>query len=155
MSEPSAWAVAGPYFEACTYEAICPCRRVGGAPGGRSTYGVCDFALGWTVARGHADGLDLSGLEVVMAGSYDDDEPGSPWRVILYVDERASEEQHVALASIFLGRAGGTTFVNFARLIGEVYAVRSAAIAIDHTRLRLRWLRPPPRPPGRHRSSRT
>ena len=127
------WSVAGPYFEACNCEAICPCRRVGSTSGGRSTYGVCDFALGWTVARGEADSLDLSGLEVVMAGSYDDDEPGSPWRVVLYVDDRATAEQHDALAAIFLGRAGGTTLTNFARLIGEVYAVRSAAITIDHT----------------------
>lgn len=133
MSPPREWSVAGPYFEACSCEAICPCRRVGGAPGGRSTFGVCDFALGWTIERGHADGLDLSGLEVVMAGSYDDDEPGSPWRVILYVDERASDAQFRALESIYLGRAGGTTLENFARLIGEVYAVHPAAISIDHS----------------------
>jgi hypothetical protein len=106
---------------------------VGGVPGGRSTYGVCDFALGWTIADGHADGLDLSGLEVVMAGSYNDDEPGSPWRVALYVDERASAEQHAALEAIFLGRAGGTTLENFAQHIGEVYAIHRAAIEIDHT----------------------
>lgn len=133
MSTPTDWAVAGSYFEACSCEAICPCRRVAGRPGGRSTYGICDFALGWTVARGHADDLDLSGLEVVMAGSYDDDEPGVPWRVALYVDEQASEEQARALEAIFLGRAGGTTLENFAQHIGEVYAVHRAAISIDHT----------------------
>ena len=127
------WAVAGPYFEACTCEAICPCRRVGDMPGGRSTYGICDFALGWTVERGHADGIDLSGFEVVMAGSYDDDEPGSPWRVSLYIDERANAEQFGALEAIFLGRAGGMTLENFARFIGEVYAVNRARIEIDHT----------------------
>lgn len=133
MSTPGEWAVAGPYFEACTCEAICPCRRVGSTPGGRSTYGICDFALGWTIEHGHADEIDLSGLEVVMAGSYDDDEPGSPWRVTLYIDEDATDEQHAALEAIFLGRAGGTTLENFSGLIGEVYAVHCAAIDIDHT----------------------
>lgn len=132
-SATSDWAVSGPYFEACNCEAICPCRRVGGAAGGRSTYGTCDFALGWTIAAGHADEVNLAGLDVVMAGSYDDDEPGSPWRVILYIDERATDDEHDALETIFLGRAGGTTLQNFARLIGEVYAVHRAAIAIDHT----------------------
>ena len=139
MSAIRSWSVAGPYFEACSCEAICPCRSTGGRKGARSTYGVCDFALGWTVADGHADGVDLSGLSVVMAGSYDDDELGSPWRVFLYVDELGSDEQCESLATIFLGRAGGTTLRNFAHHIGDVRAVRPARIAIDHTRSR-HWL---------------
>jgi hypothetical protein len=28
------WQVAGSYFEACNCEAICPCRSIGGRPGG-------------------------------------------------------------------------------------------------------------------------
>ena len=128
------WRVAGRYFEACSCETICPCRRVGDRPGGRSTFGVCDFALGWSIDEGHADEVDLSGFEVVMAGSYDDDEPGTPWRVALYVDERASDQQRQAVESIFLGRSGGTTLSNFAAFIGEVLAVRSARISIDHSR---------------------
>lgn len=128
------WRVSGRYFEACSCEVVCPCRRVDGRSGGRSTYGVCQFALGWSVDSGTADDLDLSGFEVVMAGSYDDDEPGSPWRVVLYVDERASTQQQRALEAIFLGRAGGTTLTNFAAAIHEVLAVRQARISIDHSR---------------------
>jgi hypothetical protein len=94
---------------------------------------VCDFALSWLISRGRADDLDLSGFEVVLAGSFDADEPGSPWRVALYVDERADRAQHAALADIFLGRAGGTTLAYFAQAIGEVHAVRAARIGLDHT----------------------
>lgn len=126
------WRVAGRYFEACSCEAVCPCRRVGARPGGRSTYGVCDFALGWSIDEGHAEGVDLAGLQVVMAGSYDDDETGSPWRVALYIDDRASDQQREALERIFLGRSGGSTLSNFAAFIGDVLAVRSARISIDH-----------------------
>jgi hypothetical protein len=68
-----------------------------------------------------------------MAGAYDDDESGSPWRVALYVDERAEEQQRSALIEIFLGRAGGTTATNFAHSIVDVYAVRSARIQVDQT----------------------
>lgn len=132
------WSVAGRYFEACNCEAICPCRRVGDRPGGRSTYGVCDFALGWTIDNGYADDIDLAGFEIVMAGSYDDDEPGSPWRVALYIDERASGQQQQAIESIFLGRSGGSTTSNFAAAIGDVLAVRPAHISIDHSRGRRR-----------------
>src|SRR5258708_2619708 len=51
---------------------------------------------------------------------------------VLYVDERGRPEQQRALADIFLGRAGGTTLRNFARAIGEVYAVRPAQIELHH-----------------------
>jgi hypothetical protein len=126
------WSVAGTYFEACSCEAICPCRSIGGRRGGRSTFGVCDFALSWRLLEGRAGALDLAGFAVVLVGSYDDDESGSPWRVALYVDERADDARRFALTEIFLGRAGGTTFRNFASLIGEVYAIRSAHIELVH-----------------------
>lgn len=127
------WTIRGSYYEVCSCEAICPCRRHGMRQGGRSTYGVCDFALSWRILEGHAGDVDLSNIMVVMAGSYTDDEPGSPWRVILYVDEKSKLEQQEALTNIFLGRAGGTTLRNFAGAIGEVYAVRRAHIALRHT----------------------
>ena len=135
MSELRApWYVSGSYFEACNCEAICPCRRQGGRKlGSGSSYGVCDFALSWLISDGRAGSLDLSGLAVVLAGSYRDDEPGKPWRVALYVDERSDPAQREALASIFLGRAGGTPFRNFAAAIAEVCVVRPARIELDHT----------------------
>ncbi|MDQ3342898.1 MAG: DUF1326 domain-containing protein [Actinomycetota bacterium] len=133
MTTLTNWQVEGSYFEGCNCEAVCPCRRQGDRPGGRSTYGVCDFALSWLIRDGHADSLDLSGFEVVLAGHYDDDEPGQPWRVALYVDQRAEPDQQHALADIFLGRAGGTTLTNYAQIIGEVHAVRPARIRLNHS----------------------
>jgi hypothetical protein len=93
---------------------------------------VCEFALSWLVREGHVGDADLSGREVVMAGWYSDDEPRSPWRVVLYIDEGADDRQHAALADIFLGRAWGATLQNFAAAIGEVHAVRRAHIRLDH-----------------------
>jgi hypothetical protein len=130
----SSWNVSGSYFEACNCDAICPCRRQNGEKlGNRSSYGVCDFALSWHVTEGRSGVTSLSGLDVVLAGSYSDDEPHKPWRVSLYLDERADRAQQEALTAIFLGRAGGTTLKNFAAAIGEVYAVRTARIELDHT----------------------
>jgi hypothetical protein len=136
MAAVPAWSVSGPYFETCNCEAVCPCRRQDGLPGGRSSYGDCRFLLTWRVAEGRWGELDLSGRTVAMAGFYDDDEAGSPWRVILYVDPGASDGQREALASIFLGRAGGDVF--FTANIAEVVAVRSAGIEIDFSRGRER-----------------
>lgn len=52
VEPPQVWAVAGSYFEACNCEAICPCRRVGERAGGRSVYGICQFALSWQISQG-------------------------------------------------------------------------------------------------------
>jgi hypothetical protein len=133
MSDRIPWQVSGSYYEVCNCDAICPCRRQGEKKGGRSTYGHCDFALSWLIKDGNAGSINLSGLSVVLAGTYNDDEPGAPWRVVLYVDENGSENQQQILADIFLGRAGGDTLKNFARLIDEVYAVRPARVNLDHT----------------------
>lgn len=127
------WEISGSYFEACNCEAVCPCRRQGGRDGGRSTYGECDFVLSWCIERGNADGTDLADRTAVLAGTYDDDASGSPWSVVLYVDERSTPDQASALEDIFLGRAGGGTFANYARAIGSVLAVRRASINLDHT----------------------
>ena len=97
--EGLAWAVSGTYFEACNCLPICPCRQIGGRAGGRSTFGVCDFALSWLVTRGHTGTLDLSGRQVVLVGTYEDDEPGSPWTVSLFVDDRADDAHPPSLRS--------------------------------------------------------
>ena len=47
-----AYHVRGAYFESCNCEAICPCRMIGGVPGGRSTYGICYGVLSWLIEEG-------------------------------------------------------------------------------------------------------
>jgi hypothetical protein len=136
------WRIQGSYFESCNCDAICPCRRVDGVPGGRSTHGVCTGALSWVVSAGDADGTDLSGQPVALAFSYSDDEPGSPWTWTLYLDERADAEQRAALEDIFTGRLGGDAAAHFpwAWKASTLQAVRPVQIDVDHTRSR-QWLR--------------
>jgi hypothetical protein len=93
--------IAGAYLEACNCDAICPCRTIDGIGGGRSTHGICFGALSWRIQEGHAEGVDLSGTGAVMTYSYDDDERGSPWTLVLHVD--GPDE----VAEILLGRFGG------------------------------------------------
>jgi hypothetical protein len=133
------WHVQGSYFEACNCEAICPCRSVGGRPGGPSSFGECFGALSWYIHDGHADGLDLSGLRTVMSIRYlDRVQPGTPWEVVLYIDQGADAGQRAAIADIFLGRAGGTVARQYGPAIGEVHAVRPARITLEHTTPRKR-----------------
>jgi hypothetical protein len=125
-----AWHIAGTYYETCNCMAVCPCRRLNGRSVGRSTFGICQGLLSWSILRGECDGCDLSGRRVAMAIAYDNDEPGSPWRIVLYVDEDASPAAEAALQAIFSGRAGGT--IRFTSEIGDVVAMRKAAIELDH-----------------------
>jgi hypothetical protein len=127
------WRIAGAYLESCNCEAICPCRMVDGmGGGGRSTYGICYGLLSWRVDEGQKDGVALDGLGMAMALRYDDDEPGSPWRLVLYVDERGDEAQRAALEEIMLGRSGGPHILKlpWVRKPSDVIAVRPARIEL-------------------------
>ena len=142
MAVATSWALRGSYFESCNCDAICPCRRIDGVSGGRSTHGICAGALSWLIEEGNAAGTDLAGLAVAMSIRFDDDEPGSPWTWILYLDERASEDQRAALEAIFTGRLGGDALEHFpwAWKASHLLDVRPVAIELDHTRRR-QWLR--------------
>jgi hypothetical protein len=136
------WRIAGSYFESCNCEAICPCRRIDGVPGGRSTYGECLGVLSWLIEEGNADEVSLEGVKVALATRYHDDEPGSPWRFVMYVDASADRAQRDALERIFTGRLGGDALKHFpwAWKESERVAVRPVEIEVSHEQRR-QWLR--------------
>jgi hypothetical protein len=70
---------------------------------------------------------------VAVAFHYSDDEPGSPWTWILYLDAGSTPPQRTALEAIFT-RDGSFPWLRAGRLEG----VRVAAIEADHTRRRQR-----------------
>ena len=132
------WRIRGSYFESCNCDPICPCRRINGVPGGRSTHGECLGVLSWLIEEGSADGVDLAGQPVAMAIRYSDDEEGSPWTWLLYLDARASDEQRAVLEGVFRGRLDGDQHEHFpwVRKANEPLAVRAVEIDVDHTRRR-------------------
>jgi hypothetical protein len=136
------WQIRGTYFESCNCDAICPCRRIDGVPGGRSSYGECLGVLSWVIEDGHAADVSLAGLNVALATRYHDDEPGSPWSYVMYVDERADAAQRVALERIYSGRLGGDALAHFpwAWKEAEQLAVRPVEIEVSHEPRR-QWLR--------------
>jgi len=129
------WRLSGSYLEVCNCDAICPCRRIGGVAGGRSSYGECTGALSWWITEGEVDGVDVSSLAVVLVTRYHDDEPGSPWTWVMHVDERAAANQRALLADVFAGRRGGTPLSQFpwAFKPSHLLAVVPCRIEIDHT----------------------
>lgn len=128
------YRIRGAYFESCNCEAICPCRKIGSVLGGRSTYGECYGVLSWAIESGTVDGIEVGGLDVALVSRYHDDEPGSPWTVILHVDEDADRKQRAALKWLFLDGLHQLPWIRKARnLIG----VRESAIEIDGTSIRI------------------
>jgi len=118
------YSVSGSYFESCNCDPICPCRMSDGIPGGRSTYGECLGALAWLVEDGHVGDVDVTGFKVVLTVRYHDDEPGSPWTIVLHVDADATESQRGALADVFLGTLGGPH-------VGVLPWIRKARTLVD------------------------
>jgi hypothetical protein len=127
------WRIAGDYLESCNCEAICPCRTIGGVPGGRSTHGICFGILSWRVAEGHAGAFDLGGLNAALVYRYSDDEERSPWDFVVHVDERGGEQQREALAEILVGRLGGRLILAlpWVRKPAELLRVQASRIEID------------------------
>ena len=136
------WRIRGSYFESCNCEAICPCRRIDGVPGGRSSYSECVGVLSWVIEDGRADDVSLDGLNVALATRYRDDEPGSPWSFVMYLDARADAPQRAALEDVYSGRLGGDALRHFpwAWKAAEQIAVRPVEIEVSHEQRR-QWLR--------------
>ena len=136
------WRIRGSYFESCNCAAICPCRRIDGVPGGRSTCGECLALLSWVIEDGRAGDVSLDDLRVALATRYHDDERGSPWSFVAYVDARAEAAQHDALVGIYTGRLGGDALKHFpwAWKDSTCLAVRAAEIEVSHEPRR-QWLR--------------
>jgi hypothetical protein len=127
------YSVGGSYFESCNCDPICPCRMVDGVKGGRSTYGICFGALAWLVEDGHVEDVDVSGLAVALVVRYDDDEPGSPWTIVLHVDAAGNDRQRAVLADVFLGRLGGPKVgvLPWVRKARHLVEVRTSAIELE------------------------
>lgn len=128
-----AWRIRGTYFESCNCDAICPCRRVNGQPGGRSTHGECMGVLSWVIDDGFLGDIDLSGQPVAISFRYCDDEPDEPWTWALYLDDRATAQEHGALEKIFSGRLGGKAADVWAHEPFEFIGTRTARIEVERT----------------------
>jgi hypothetical protein len=133
------WRIAGDYLESCNCDQICPCRIVNGVLGGRSTHGFCYGVLSWLIREGHCGDLPLSGFCAALVIRYSDDEPGSPWSMVLHVDERGDERQREALADILLGRLGGPHVLTlpWVRKPSELLDTRVSRIEIGDGELRV------------------
>jgi hypothetical protein len=116
------YLLEGRLLEVCDCKVLCPCW-IGEDPDN----GTCDSALAYHFDRGTIEGIDVSGLTFAVVGHIPGNILAGNFRVIFYVDERATPEQYDALLDAWSGRLGGP-LADAIKLIGEVVAVERAAI---------------------------
>ena len=102
-----AWNLTTQLIESCSCNMLCPCW-FGVKELQVLDQGYCASPLLFRIQQGSADGVDLSGCTVVLAGDW----PGPTLldgngTSRLYIDEAATAEQQRELEAIFQGRKGG------------------------------------------------
>jgi hypothetical protein len=113
----------GTLLEACSCGVLCPCW-VGEDP----DLGICEAFIAYHFDAGTVRGVDVGGLSFVTVNHI----PGNvltpaSWKIVIFVDERATDEQFQALLDAYSGKLGGP-LADLAGLIGEVLDVRRAPI---------------------------
>jgi hypothetical protein len=121
------WNLKGGYAETCSCELMCPCNL---SFDHGATYDFCRATLAFQIRDGNVDGTDVGGLSVVSIIDTPKVMTDGNWRLGVFIDERASDDQFDKLAKVFGGQLGGP-MAALVPLVGEVLGVERAAIEID------------------------
>lgn len=127
-----AWKLEGTYFETCSCEVVCPCTAsltLG------ADYDRCNVTLVFNVVDGQIEGTDVSGLKVAAVGDSPKVMSDGNWRLGMFIDGAASDEQAEKLGAVFSGQLGGP-MAGLAPLVGENLGVERAPIEVQEDGLR-------------------
>jgi hypothetical protein len=91
--------------------------------------------LAFDIREGDVEGSDVGGLKVVLIADTPKVMTEGNWKLGVFVDEQASEEQEAKLVQVFSGQLGGP-MAGLAPLVGEILGVRRARIDMDDDGLR-------------------
>ena len=117
-----AYQLEGSLLEVCTCNILCPCW-VGEDPDG----GTCEGLFAWRFDKGSVNGTDVSGRIFGWFAHIPGNILEGNWRIVVFVDEDATEEQQQALLDVWTGKLGGP-IADLAQLVGEVIAVERVPI---------------------------
>ena len=126
------WNLAGSYVETCSCELMCPCNL---SLDHGATYDFCRVTLVFNIREGAVDGTDIAGCRVAMIADTPKVMTEGNWRVGVFVDNGASDEQFERLVQVFSGQLGGP-MAGLAPLIGQMLGVERARIHIEDDGLR-------------------
>jgi hypothetical protein len=126
------WSLKGSYVETCSCELMCPCNL---SFDHGATYDFCRVTLAFDIHEGDIDGADVGGLKVVLIADTPKVMTEGNWKLGVFVDEQASEEQEGKLVQVFSGQLGGP-MAGLAPLVGEILGVQRARIEVQDDGLR-------------------
>lgn len=129
-----AYSLEGRLLEVCDCNTLCPCW-VGDDPDN----GTCKGTLAWHFDKGNVDGVDVSGLTFALLCDIPGNILKGNWKVVAYVDEKASKEQEEAILGVYTGKKGGPV-ADLAQLVGKVVGVERVAFTFEVDQGR-GWLR--------------
>jgi hypothetical protein len=89
-------------IEACNCQHGCNCQFVGIPNDGK-----CEFIIGYSIKDGRVGDVSMNGVRAVVAAKYPNAIHEGNGHVVLFVDEKASDEQVNALVSVLSGQLGG------------------------------------------------
>ena len=121
------WTLAGDVLENCSCDIVCPGHFTFR---NRCTHDYCRAVWAFRIRSGGMGGTDLSALAAIIIGATPPYMIDGNWKVGLYIEDRASEEQASALESIFTGVAGGPCAI-LARCVGERLPTRRVPIRFE------------------------
>src|SRR5213082_1232836 len=121
-----AWNLKGSYVETCSCDLICPCNATfdHGA-----TYDYCRVTLVFDIREGEVEGTDIGGLKVAVVADTPKVMTEGNWRLGVFIDDQATDEQLEKLVGVFSGELGGPMGA-LAPLVGEMLGVVRAPIEI-------------------------
>jgi hypothetical protein len=126
------WSVKGTYAETCSCELMCPCNL---SLDHGATYDYCRVTLVFNVTEGEIEGTDVSGLKVAAIADTPKVMTEGNWRLGMFIDENASDEQADLLGKVFGGQLGGP-MAALGPLVGEVLGVERVPIEVVNDGLR-------------------
>jgi hypothetical protein len=127
-----AWNLKGTYFETCSCEVVCPCTA---SLALGADYDRCRVTLVFNVTQGEVEGTDVSGLKVAAIADTPKVMSNGNWRLGVFIDESASDEQAEKLGAVFGGQLGGPMEA-LGPLVGENLGVERASIEVQEEGLR-------------------
>jgi hypothetical protein len=127
-----AWSLQGTYFETCSCEVVCPCTA---SLSLGADYDRCRVTLVFSVVDGDVEGTDVSGLKVAAIADTPKVMSDGNWRLGVFIDAAASDEQAAKLGSVFGGQLGGPMEA-LGPLVSENLGVERASIDIEEEGLR-------------------
>lgn len=126
------WNLEGSYFETCSCDVICPCTA---SLALGATHERCRATLVFNVQHGEVDGTDVSGLTVAAVADTPKVMSEGNWRLGVFIDAAASDEQTEKLGAVFSGALGGPMEA-LGALVAENLGVERAPIEIQESGLR-------------------